>query len=263
MYPNNQQPSQPQQTPPPQTPGGFGPQPGYTTPQPPAYPQPPVQPQPQFQPISQPTPDPGYGPQPSPTYAVDYLDQIAPPPPRAKFMNGGFGKAIIGLGILLVLGVSLIVALGGPKNRTADIENMAVRLENLQQVAKATQKNLKNSKLITTNSNYQIWLAGSNKEAADLVAQAGVKKSNTSKQMIASEKAASKALNDKFKEAKLNANLDRTYAREMAYQAQILMSVYKKMSKSEAKAIREYANKSASNLAPIQKSFADFDDSIN
>lgn len=260
MYPN-QQPPQPPQSPPPVSPGGFGPQPPQ---QQPAQPQPFQQPQPPQSPYSQPSPQqPGYGPQPAQTYAVDYLDQIAPPPPRQKFLSGVFGKAVIGLAVVFVLAVSIIVAMSGQK-RTADLENIAVRLDNMQLVAKNTQKNLKNGKLLATNSNYQIWIANADRDAYDLLAKAEVKKTSMDKKMIASEKAAGNSLTAKFEDAKLNANLDRVYAREMAYQAQLLITAYNKMSKtSEAKAIRDYAKTSVKNLTPIQKSFSDFDDNTN
>lgn len=244
----NQPPSQPPQTPPPLNSGGYGPQPA---------PQPPANPYAQHLPPQQP----GYGPQPAQTYAVDYLDQIAPPPPKQQFLSGGFGKAVIGLGVLFVLAVSVIVAMSGTK-RTADLETVAIRLDNMQLVAKNTQKNLKNGKLLAANSNYQIWIANADRDAYSLLAQAEVKKTDMDKKMIAKEKADSKALTTKFEDAKLNANLDRVYAREMAYQAQILITSYNKMSKtSEAKAIREYAKNATKNLTPIQKSFSEFDDS--
>ena len=246
MYPN-QQPSQPPQSPPPENSGGYGPQPN---PQPPAS-------------FSQPVQQPGYGPQPAPTYAVDYLDQIAPPPPQQKFLSGVFGKAVVALGVIFVLAVSLIIALGGAK-RTADLEQTATRLDNLQLVAKSTQKNLKSGKLLANNSNYQIWIANASTDAYKLLAQAEVKKTDMDKKMIAAEKAAGKDLTAKFEDAKLNAILDRVYAREMAYQTKLLITTYNKMGKtSEAKAIRDYAKQASANLAPIQKSFADFDDSVN
>ncbi len=251
MYPNQQQP-QPPQTPP-QSPGGYPPQPPQSQPQNP-YAQPSVNLPPQ---------QPGYGPQPAATYAVDYLEQIAPPPPQGKFLSGSFGKIIIGLGIVLVLAVSIIAASGGAK-RTADLENVAVRLDNMQTVTKSTQKNLKSGKLLATNSNYQIWIANANRDAYDLLAQAEVKKSDMNKKMIASEKDNGKKLTATFDDARLNANLDRVYAREMAYQTQMLITEYNKINKtSEAKAIREYAKKASTDLTPIQKSFSEYDDSIN
>lgn len=178
-------------------------------------------------------------------------------------MSGFFGKAVIILGIVFVLAVSLIVAFGNQR-RTADLENMAIRLDNMKMTAKNTHKDLKNGKLLATNSNYQIWIANADRDAWKLLAQAEVKKTSIDKKMIAAESTKKTELTEKFTDAKLNANLDRVYAREMAYQTQLMITAYNKMSKvSEAKAIRDYAKSSAANLAPIQKSFADFDDSAS
>lgn len=268
MFPNQQQPPQTPPPTPPNTggPGGYGPQPA---PQPTAQPQPQFQqPQPQANPYAQPQPlpsqppQPGYGPQPAPTYAVDYLEQIAPPPPKPNFLSGAFGKAFIALMVIFVFAVSLIVAFGNQK-RTADIEQVATRLDNLQKIAKNTQKELKNGKLIAANSNLQIWTAGSHREAFDLLAQAEVQKTDMDKKMIAAENEKKVELEEKFEDARLNANLDRVYAREMAYQADLLIAMYTTMSKkSGAQAIREYAKKSVQNLTPIQKTFADYDDKV-
>ena len=249
MYPNQQQPGQ--QPTPPQSPGGYNQQPPYPPQQPQSPQQQPQQPQ---QPI-------GYGPQPTPTYAVDYLDQIAPPPAPPKFLSGFFGKAVIGLGIVFVFAVSLIVAFGNTK-KTADLEQATERMTNMQEIARSSQKNIKDGKLLATNSRYQIQMANLVKDGTTLLAQAGVQKKDYDKKMLAAEKTFSTELSETFLDAKLNADLDRIYAREMAYQADLLLSTYNKMSKaSQAKAIREYAKKAAENLKPIQKSFSDFNGS--
>lgn len=260
MYPNQNQPGQ--QPGQPQSPGGYGPQP-----YPPQQPLQPGQPQPAdpaFQPQvnqpAQPQLQP-YGPQPTPTYAVDYLDQIAPPPARAAFLSGFFGKAVIALGVVFVLAVSLIVAFGNTK-KTADIEQAAVRLEHMKSITYNNQKVLKDGKLLALNSQYQIWIAGAASEAKTLLAQAGVQKKSYDKKMVAEEQTTATELSDKFLDAKLNANLDRVYAKEMAYQTELLVTHYKKMSKaSQAKAIRDYAKVAATNLEPIQKSFSEFNPS--
>lgn len=200
----------------------------------------------------------GFGPQPAPTYAVDYLDQIAPPPPRAKFMSGSFGKIVVILGVVFVFAVGIIVALGNQKN-TASTEKIAVQTENLQRVANDTQKNIKSGKLQATNSNFNIWLKNTNRDAYDLLGQAGIKKTDMSKTMVAEEKDARDKLTAKFEDARLNANLDRVYAREMAYQTQLLKTDLDKLAKNgPGKPFRDLASNASKNLTAIQKSFADF-----
>lgn len=217
----------------------------YVAPQPHAYPAPAAQPDPHAQPSQ-------------PTYAVDYLEQIAPPPPRQAFLSGGFGKIIVLLAIVFFFAVGIIVALGNQK-KTADLELIATRLENYRVMTKDTHVYLKNSNLRATNGNFQNWLGSASHDADNLLAQAEVKKSRVDKKIIASEKASVTKLKDTFNDAKLNAKLDDVYASEMAYQTKILITLFTTMSKkSQAKAIRDYAKNAATQLAPIQKSFADF-----
>lgn len=202
----------------------------------------------------------GFGPQPAPTYAVDYLDQIAPPPPRQNFLSGSFGKIVIILGVVFVFAVGIIVALGNQKN-TASTEKIAIKTENLQRVANDTQKNLKSGNLRANNSNLNIWLKNTNRDAMDLLSRAGIKKTDMSKTMVADEKTARDELTEKFNDARLNANLDRVYAREMAYQTQLLKTDLDKLAKNgPGKPFRDFAANASKNLAPYQKAFADFDE---
>lgn len=234
MYPNGQQPNNPQ---------NYGPQPQPTN--------------------QQPQMPGGYGPQPAPTYAVDYLDQIAPPPPRQKFLSGMFGKFVIILGVVFIFAVGIIVALGNQKN-TASTEKMAVKTENLQRIANDTQKNIKSGKLQATNSNFNIWLKNTNRDAYDLLSRAGIKKTDMDKGMVAKEKTARDDLTKKFEDARLNANLDRVYAREMAYQAQLVKTDLDKLAKNgPGKPFRDFASNASKNLASIQKSFSQFDETAD
>ncbi len=231
MYPNQQ---------PPQNQPGYGPQPPQ--PQQPTYP-----------------PTPGYGPQ--PTYAVDYLDQIAPPPPKQAFLSGSFGKIVIILGVLFVLAVSLIIALGGQK-KTTTVEAMASKLENIARVAKDTHKTIKSNNLSSTNSNYQIWITNTERETTSLLDRAGVKKSSFDKEMVAEQKKLRTDLTEKFDDARLNGKLDRVYANEMAYQTELMITQLTVLAKkTPGQAFDDYAAEAIKNLTPIHDSFADFDES--
>ena len=219
------------------------PQPGNGAPQPPS-PQPPL--------------DPGYGPQPAPTYAVDYLDQIAPPPPRAKFLSGGFGKIVVGLGILFVFAVGIIVALGNQKN-TGTLEQAATRIDSMATIAKNTAKSLESGQLRATNATYNIWLTNANRDAFDLLSRAGIRKNQIDKTVASKEKAAGDELKAEFEDARLNAELDQVYAREMAYQTQLLITSLDQLGKrGPAKDIREWAKSASTSLTPIQKQFENF-----
>ena len=236
MYPN-QQPDQPQQSP----------QPYPPQPQPPVAPQPPT----------------AYAATPPVAYDPNYLDSIAPPPPRGKFLSGTFGKVFFILIGVFVLAVSLIIAFSG-KDNTADLQQVAVRLKNFALTAKTVQKNLKSNNLATTNSNFQIWMTNAQKDSEDLLGKAGVKKTEYNKTMVASEKKISTDLDAKFEDARLSARLERVYASTMASETQKLINLYNTMAKkSGAKAIRDYAKNASANLTPIQKSFDSYVDNGN
>jgi len=210
-----------------------------------------------------PQPPTTYGTSPSPAYDPNYLDSIAPPPPKPAFFSGGFGKIFFILIGIFVLAVSLIIAFSG-KDNTADLQQISVRLNNLALTSKKVQPDLKSNNLSTTNSMFQTWIADSKRSAESLLQTAGVKKTQYSKTMVASEKTLSDNLGSRFDDARLNAVLDRSYANIMASETDKLIALFNGMAKSsKAKAIREYAKSTVANLVPIQKSFADYVDDGN
>lgn len=214
-------------------------------------PQPPVQPVPPQPPTNYATPA-------TPTYDPNYLDSIAPPPPKATFFSGSFGKIFFVLIGIFVLAVSLIIAFSG-KDNTADLQQIAVRLNNMALTSKKVQPDLKSNNLSTTNSVFQAWITNSKHSAETLLQTGGVKKSQYNKMMVASEKKLSEGLASKFENARLNAILDRTYASTMASETDKLIALFNGMAKnSKAKAIREYAKQTSSDLVNIQKSFSNY-----
>lgn len=263
----NQQPNNPQDTGQPQQPSELPVQPttpsnGPSQPQTPQQ-APPVtygQPAPVHTTPQAPT---AYAPTAQPAYDPNYLDSIAPTAPKAKFLSGSFGKIFFGLLGLVVLAVSLIVALGG-KDQTADLQQVSVRLENISKTAKTIQKSLKSNNLSATNSNFQIWLTGNQAEAENLLKQGDVKKTDYNKAMVASEKTLSTELDKKFEDARLNATLNRVYARTMAIETEKIGNMLNSMAKkSKSSKIRDYAKNASTNLTAIQKSFDSFEDDGN
>lgn len=204
----------------------------------------------------------GYGPQPQPTYAVDYLDQIAPPPAPQKFLSGGFGKMIILFGFLILIAMGIIVAIGNDKG-TGGIERTSIKLENMRTIAEDRHKQLKSSEMIATNSNYKAWLAGAVGQSEELMKGIGIPKSKLNKEVVAGERSKSTKLSDTLEDARLNATLDRVYAREMALQTELLKNELDAIvKKPPTKEIRDFATDASKNIVAIQKSFADFDDAL-
>ncbi len=232
-----------------------------TQPQPQAQPQPTLPPQPQ-QP-GYPQPPSTYAPAQQPGYDPNYLDSIAPPPPRPNFFSGSFGKIFfICIGIF-VLAVSLIIAFSG-QDQTADLQQITVRMDNMSKTAKDVQKNLKSSNLSNTNTNFQLWLSGNLTTAEDLLGKGGVKKTDYSKEMTARENKLIKDLDAKFEDARLNAKLNRVYAGTMAAETEKLVNLLNAMGKkSKSAQIRDFAKNASKNLQPLQKEFSEFVDDGN
>lgn len=239
------------------TPNPYPPQ----NPQPPAaQPGMPVQPPQAAPPPQLPT---AYTSQPQSSYDPNYLDSIAPAPAAPKFFSGSFGKIFFILIGLFFLAVSIIVATSG-KDDTADLQQIAVRLDNFSKTSKTVHKNFRSSNLSTTNSNYMLWIADSKRQAEDLLGLGGIQKSDYDKKMMAEEKTIMTELDEKYEDARLNARLERIYAASMAAETEKLLNFYAVMArKNKSDKIRDYATSASKNLEPLHKAFDEFVDNSN
>jgi hypothetical protein len=219
----------------------------------------PANPYAQPQPAGQP-----YGPQPAgpQEYSADYLDQIAPGPGGPRLFSGSFTWIMIGLAIIFMFAVG-VIALNNGGNNTATTQTAYFRITNLISITDNYRIYLKSSVLVSTNTNFKIYLTGAQHDLVDPLAKNGVATNKMDKTIKTSEKSVADGLTAKLEDARLNAILDRVYAREMAFQAQQLLNFYTKMTKSQSGAIANVAKSAIPNLQPIQKSFADFKDTEN
>ena len=86
-----------------------------------------------------------------------------------------------------------------------------------QTIASDTQKNLKSGALRSTNSNLAIFLTNANRDIAAPLSANGIDIKKLDSSVVAAEKG--DELKQTFEDARLNAVLDRTYAREMTSEA--------------------------------------------
>lgn len=231
-------------------------------PQPSGYSQQVPQPQPWNAAPRQPgAPSANYGPAPAApaSYTPDYLDQIAPPPAGPKLMGGNFTWIVIGLAVLFMFAVGLLTLTSGGSN-TATAQSAYLRVGNLATLSDNYRRYLKSSKLTAANTNFKIFLSNAERDLAGPLTQNGVDLAKIDKESKAKEATVIDELATKLEDARLNAILDRTYAREMAYQTQLLLEQYNKMSKNQSKPIADNAKKTIPNLEPLQKTFAEFND---
>lgn len=263
MNPNGQQPgqdnNQPSSGPNPPASNFYGQLDSSQTPAPPqpAPPRSPTESPWGQQPYQQPA-QPEYDQQPAaPQYSADYLDQIAPEQTHSTLFSGSYTWIIIGLAVVFMFAVGLIVAFSG--NRNGDTAETAyIRLTNLIAVTNHYRPFLKSSKLSSTNSNFKIFMTGAQRDLIDPLAKNGVLTNKLDKEKKAREKAHISTVEAKLEDARLNAVLDRIYAREMAYQCELLLQMYKRMTKNISPDIANNAKKTIPNLEPLQKALADF-----
>lgn len=206
--------------------------------------QPPVQPpvQPPFQP--------------SAGYSADYLNQIAPVTAtkqrfsKIQMIIGG----VLGALVIIVIGLSLFLNL----TRTpSSNQTLAARLLTTETIVGTAQPILKSTELRTLNSNLKIFLTDTNRGIAEPLLKVKVDVSKLDKTIVASE--SGEELIATLDDARLNAVYDKTYAREMAYRLQKIMTLMEKIYKTTGSAsYKEFLENAYKNLEPTQQAFEKF-----
>lgn len=163
---------------------------------------------------------------------------------------------------LFALAVSLIVAFSGQDN-TADLQQMSVRLDNIEKTADSIHEDIDSSNLRETNTQFRLWAADSKRRSEELLQLGGITRTDFNKEMVRAEEARAEEMNDKFEDARLSARLHRVYSTTMALEAEVLINMFTQLQKNPSSKIREYAANSIENLTPIKKSFSEFVDDGN
>lgn len=188
---------------------------------------------------------------------ADYLNQIAPIQGRNNGLFGGKRLLVFGLIaaviIMLILSAASAIMSGSPKNT----ETLAARLMTTQKIAEDATTKLKSTGLRAVNSNLKLFLTDTIRDITPLLAKQEVDINELSKSAIAAE--SSEELLANLEDARLNAVYDRTYAREMAYKLETVLSLMKQIySSTSDEELKKFLETSYSNLGPTQESFAKF-----
>jgi len=199
-------------------------------------------------------------PQPTPTPPpLTYLDQIAPQAPKKQVFKPGLRLVII-IAIALVVLVSIlsIVVTSISTGQRRPMQQLAARLESTATVVDGAQKSLKSSQLRSLNSNLDIYLTDTNREIGAPLLAAGVNTAKISDSI--KEKESSTELASRLEDARLNAIYDRTYAREMTYLLDTILTLMKQIySSTSNEELKAFLTAAYTNLQPTQKSFSEFD----
>ncbi|MFZ3010025.1 MAG: hypothetical protein WA030_03355 [Candidatus Microsaccharimonas sp.] len=190
--------------------------------------------------------------------SADYLNQIAPQAPRRTPFKVGpklflmIGGVLVLLVIILSISVNSIAA-----GQRRPLEKLAARLQSTETIVKDAQVNLKSSQLRSLNSELKLFMANTNRDLADPLKRAGVDITKLNAATVKSE--ATTELTDRLEDARLNAVYDRTYAREMAYKLDTIITLMEQIYDSTSStSLKTFLETTYKNLEPTQKAFSDF-----
>jgi len=191
-------------------------------------------------------------------YPIDYLNQIASQAPKKRGFTRKQFIIIIGAGAALLISIVLFILSSlGPNTNTS--QELAARLIATQPVVSSSQAKIKNSSLRSLNSTLEIYLTNANRDITAPLAKSHIDVAKLSKTITATEAASTKKISDTLENARLNAVFDRTYAREISYQLDTIVSLMVDINATTKNSdLKAFVNTSYKNLQPIQKQFSDF-----
>ena len=193
---------------------------------------------------------------PNSQYPIDYLNQIAPQSKKSGPSNRILVLVVIIGGVLaLIVGFLMLISSGnGPTDAS---QTLAARLKTLQTVSDKSQKNIKSSALRGINSNLKIFLTSANRDIGEPLSTTGVDIAKLDKNIVAKENGTK--LSESLEDARLNANFDNTYAREMSFQLATVEAVMGDIyEKTKSDSLKEFLLETSDNLQPIKKQLDEF-----
>ena len=182
---------------------------------------------------------------------IDYLNQIATPPPAEGFDK----KTKIIITILSFIGLITLIAIfvfSQDSTPSASPSQVASRVNKLLTISKKYNNKFRSTSLQTTNSSLVAVLTTADASMSEALQSTGVNYKEKRKDILALDP--SEKLEKKLDEALLNTQLDITYAHEMNVQITDTINMMKKVYKStKSKKMREWLVKTAGDLENIQK----------
>ena len=182
---------------------------------------------------------------------IDYLNQIATPPPAEGFDK----KTKIIIAILSFIGLITLIAIfvfSQDSMPNTSPSQVAARVNKLLTISKKYNNKFRSTSLQTTNSSLVAVLTTANTSMSEALQTTGINYKEKQKDILALDP--SEKLEKKLDEALLNAQLDVTYAHEMNVQITDTINMMKKVYKStKSKKMREWLVKTAGDLENIQK----------
>lgn len=194
-------------------------------------------------------------------YSIDYLNQIAPPPPKSTMSNKLFFGVVIG-GLLLTAIVGfLLLSTASPSNSARMLE-LATKLQMLQEISTKAGDSITSNQLQSINGNLATQLTNATQAMAAPMAASNVDVKKINKK--ATDTAGGEALANKLEDARLNAVYDRTYAREMTYQLSSIFGLMRQINSQTKKAdTKKFLEETSNNLGPVGDQLENFSDTTD
>lgn len=170
---------------------------------------------------------------------ANYLDQIAPQHTHHGKLSLSMRRVILfgGIAVVLVLVASLVAAIYTTTAKRP-WQQLSAQLTTTQEIATSATGTIKSSQLRSYNSEVKLAMTNATRDTAPLFTSRSISSETLPKSVLASE--GSTAALATLETARLNAEYDRAYVREMSFQlAKILSSLqvtYNQTGKSAEKA---------------------------
>ena len=192
-------------------------------------------------------------PQPS---GIDYLNQIATPPPAQGFDQ----KTKLILAIIGLFGVISLIAifiLSQNSSSGASPIQVAARVNKLLTISQKYDKKLQTSTMQAVNISLVSVLTSAEAGLTEPLQNSGIDYKKQKKEILKMEP--SEKMDKKLEDASLNAQLDSIYAHEMNVQITDTLVMMQKLQKStRSKSTKEYLVKTIADLKNIQKQLEEF-----
>lgn len=185
----------------------------------------------------------------------NYLDEIAPKDNSRNNLLNKKSTLIFGiLGILTLITLLLVVVVQLSKGSYSTTEQLAARLISIKSTADDSTENLKSSRVRAINSDLKIYLTNTIRDFKPILEKKNIDIEELSPKVLKIE--SNEKLLEKLEDARLNAVLDRTYAREMSYVLELTANLINKIVKSNKDSeFKIFLESAKTNLIPIQEEF--------
>lgn len=183
-----------------------------------------------------------------------YLDQIAPKRPRSSWFKFG-PKLFILIGVGGIALVIILVSVSSAINdsRRQPWQELSAKLGTIEKVTASAKPSLKNGQLRSLNSELTLFVTNTKRDIATPLTTVGVDAKSLPESVT--KKEATDSVIAELEEARLKAQYDSTYLREMTAQLATTLALLRELySNTDNETLKAFLKTSYDNLQPIYES---------